>query len=73
MILQLRYRADIWVEVDTDAGDVVQVIVDESTMARPSAVLVSGREFAPRAAMEAAERIADSSDWPSWDYGQRPV
>jgi len=73
LILHLRYRADIWVEVDTAANDVVRVVVDETSMARPNAVLVGGGALAPPATREAAERIADGSEWPSWDYGQKPV
>lgn len=72
MILQLRYRADIWVEVDIDAGDVVQVVVDSSTMNRPRSGLISSGDVAPRAARMEAERIAEGSEWPSWDYGPRP-
>ena len=73
MILHLRYQADIWVEVDTTAADVLQVVVDQASMTRPSAILIRSGEFAPRAAQEAAERIADRSEWPSWDYGHKPV
>ena len=73
LILHLRYRVDIWVEVDTATDDVVDVVVDEASMARPHAVLASGGAFVPPAARETAERIALGSDWPTWDYGQPPA
>lgn len=70
----LRYRADIWVEVDFDELDVAAVVVDQATLvdpvevvdARGSRVTVPGRP-------EEARRIADEIDWPSWDVGVRPV
>lgn len=35
MTLYLRYQADIWVDVDTDDEDVVNVVVDDATMSAP--------------------------------------
>ena len=70
MTLYLRYQADIWVEVDTGEEDVVNVVVDELTMAMPVEVVdADGAAAAERAR---AQRIAESLDWPSWDYGPRP-
>lgn len=73
MTLYLRYQADIWVEVDADEDDVVNVVVDELTMARPIDVLDGGGVAAGAASRARARRIADSRCWPSWDYGSRPV
>jgi hypothetical protein len=73
MTLYLRYQADIWVEVDENEDDVVNVIVDELTMARPIDVLDVGGAVAAGESTAAAQRIADSRCWPSWDYGSRPV
>lgn len=73
MTLYLRYQADIWVEVDADEDDVVNVVVDELTMARPIDVLDGGGVAAAAESRARARRIADSRCWPSWDYGSRPV
>lgn len=71
--LYLRYQADIWVEVDTDDEDVVNVVVDELTMAVPVGVGDERGAGAAAAGRTRAQRIADSRCWPSWDYGSRPV
>ncbi|MDP9409495.1 MAG: hypothetical protein M3P70_03165 [Actinomycetota bacterium] len=73
MTLYLRYQADIWVEVDTDGEDVVNVVVDELTMATPVDVIDDGGAVAAAERGARARRIADSRCWPSWDYGSRPV
>ena len=69
--LYLRYQADIWVEVDTDEEDVVTVVVDDSTMAAPVDV-VGGDAAVAGEHRTRAQEIAESRDWPSWDYGPRP-
>lgn len=73
MTLYLRYQADIWVEVDTDEEDVVNVVVDELTMAVPVEVVDARGAGAGAAGRSRAQRIADSRCWPTWDYGSRPV
>jgi hypothetical protein len=65
-------RADIWVEVDMDDEDVVNVVVDDGTMATPVDVVVDGGAATPAEERQRAERIAESRDWPSWDFGPRP-
>lgn len=69
--LYVKYQADIWVEVDTDEEDVVNVVVDELTMARPVDVL-AGVSAVASDQRTRAQAIAESRDWPSWDYGPRP-
>ena len=71
MMLYVRYRADIWVEVDADEEDVVNVVVDELTMVTPVDVVDSGGTAAAERRARALG-IAESRDWPSWDYGPRP-
>lgn len=71
MTLHLRYQADIWVEVDTDEEDVVNVVVDELTMATPVDV-VDGDRAAVAEERARAQEVAEARDWPSWDYGPRP-
>lgn len=73
MTLYLRYQADIRVEVDTDEEDVVNVVVDELTMAMPVEVVDARGVGAAATGSTRAQRIADSCCWPSWDYGSRPV
>ncbi len=70
--LYLRYRADIWVEVDGDEEDVMNVVVDDLTMATPLDVLDGDHSAVAAEDRARAQRIADSRDWPSWDYGPRP-
>ncbi len=65
MTLYLRSQADIWVEVDLDEDDVVNVVVDELTMAEPAAVLDHRGADAATEAAALAQRIADSRCWPS--------
>jgi hypothetical protein len=73
MTVYLRYQADIWVEIDTEAEDVVNVVVDDSTMVGPVDVVDDGGVSAGAENRTRAQRIADSSCWPSWDYGPPPV
>ncbi len=73
MTLYLRYQADIWVEVDTDGEDVVNVVVDELTMTMPIEVVDERGAVADAQRTAGALLIADSRCWPSWDYGSRPV
>jgi hypothetical protein len=69
----VRYQADIWVEVDLDEDDVVRVVVDDQTMTVPVEVVDRGAAPAAAEGRARAQAIADSRDWPSWDYGPRPV
>ena len=73
MTLYLRYQVDIWVEVDTEDEDVVNVVVDELTLATPADVVDRSGVAAGTEHRTRAQRIADSRDWPSWDYGSRPL
>lgn len=70
--LYLRYQADIWVSVDTEVEDVVNVVVDDLTLSTPVDVVDGHGEVADGERRTQAQRIADSRDWPSWDYGGRP-
>jgi hypothetical protein len=54
----------------TDEEDVLSVVVDELTMAMP--VDVVDDDGAAVAERTRARGIAESRDWPSWDYGPRP-
>lgn len=72
MTLYLKYQADIWVEVDTDAKDVLSVVVDDRTMANPVAVVDRGDTKVAEERRTRAQAIADACDWPSWDYGSGP-
>lgn len=60
MTLYLKYQADIWVEVDADEEDVVNVVANELTMARASDVLDGGGVAAAAENSARAQRIADS-------------
>jgi hypothetical protein len=71
-VLYLRYQADIWVEVDTEVEDVVNVVVDDLTLSTPVDVVDGRGEVAEGERRSQVQRIADSRDWPSWDYGGRP-
>lgn len=73
MTLYLRYQADIWVEVDMEGEDVVSVVVDELSMARPIDAVDGDGAGAGSQSSTRARHIADSRCWPSWDYGSRPV
>lgn len=72
MTLYLRYQADIWVEVDMDAEDVLSVVVDDSTLASPVAVVDTSDATVAEERRTRAQAIADACDWPSWDYGTGP-
>lgn len=72
MTLYLRYRADIWVEVDTEEEDVVSVLVDDLTMATPVTVVDGDGGDAGWVSSIRARHIADTCCWPSWDYGSHP-
>lgn len=68
MKMYLRYQVDIWVEVDAEEEDIVNVVVDDLTMTRPVEVLDEGGAVAATEPGARAQRIADSRCWPSWDY-----
>lgn len=73
MALYVKYQADIWVEVDAHEDDVVHVVVDELSMATAIEVVDDlGGKVSAYDRTEAV-RIAESRDWPSWDYGPRPT
>lgn len=63
------YSTTIRVEIDLDEGSVTEVVVDEASMDVP--LLVVDGDGGPIAAetVAAAQWIADTSEWPSWDYG----
>lgn len=63
------YTTTIRVEIDLDKGLVTEVVVDEASMEVP--MLVVDRDGRPIAAetATAARWIADTAEWPSWDYG----
>jgi len=59
----------IRVEIDLDEGSVTGVVVDEGSMEVPTLVVdVDGRPIAAET-VSAVRRIADTAEWPSWDYG----
>lgn len=68
----VRYQADIWAEISHD-GEIVTVVVDTDSMAHPLDVL--GTDGEPVESQERADAIevAQSQEWPSWDYGRSPV
>jgi hypothetical protein len=70
--LYLKYRADIWVEVDPDAEDIMRVVVDDRMMANPVTVVNRNEGIVAEEPRTRARAIADAFDWPSWDYGTRP-
>ena len=63
------FMTTIRVEIDLDQGAVTEVVVDEGSMEVPT--LVVDRDGRPIAAetLVAVRRIADTAEWPSWDYG----
>lgn len=64
----VRYRVDLWVEVDPEDEVVTRVVVGSDGLADPVEVLgADGRPLSP------TERVAilgmvDADTWPSWDY-----
>jgi hypothetical protein len=63
------YMTTIRVEVDLDEGSVTEVVVDEASMDVPTLVVDrDGRAIAAET-VAAARFIADTAEWPSWDYG----
>lgn len=71
--VQLLYTAPVYVEVDTETGEVTRVTVgDESTTFVPGEALDADTYKAATPAMEArAHALAESpdADWPSWSFG----
>lgn len=63
------YMTTIRVEIDLAEGSVAEVVVDDGSMEVPT--LVVDRDGRPiTSEMLATVRwIADTSEWPSWDYG----
>lgn len=70
--IYVRYQADIWAEVAAE-GEVVAVLVDTDSMAAPVEVVRADR--VPIVGHYRAEvvEVAQSNEWPSWDYGPSPV
>lgn len=70
--IYVRYQADIWAEVAAD-GEVIAVVVDTDSMAEPVEVMRADR--VPIVGRDRAEvlEVAQSNEWPSWDYGPSPV
>jgi hypothetical protein len=63
------YMTTIRVEIDLDEGAVTEVVVDEGSMEVPTLVVDrDGRAIAAET-LATVRRIADTTEWPSWDYG----
>jgi hypothetical protein len=70
----LRYRADVWVEVDLEEGYVDAVTVDDASLLQPvEAIDASGVLLADAQVAARVRQIADVSEWPSWDFGEPPL
>lgn len=63
------YMTAIRVEVDPDTEEVVEVIVDESTMEEPAMVTRSDGRTLTASDRGRVRAVLARSEWPSWDYG----
>lgn len=59
----VHYSVTLWVEVDTDAEEIVSVQVDDGT-----AALVAVTN--PDPDYQKAVEIAEQAEWPEWSTGQ---
>ena len=74
MILAVRYHVPMYAEVDTEAGTVTRVIVEDEHTSPPD---VAGGAFDPETGEIAdqettarAVRIAEEQEWPAWEFGR---
>lgn len=59
----------IYAEVDLDEGQVVRVVVDDEAPSHAIETLDDALDPVGGEVREAALQIAESTLWPSWDYG----
>jgi hypothetical protein len=69
MTVYVRYLYPIYAEVDLDERDVVRVIVDDESPSQPVEVLDTSLAPVASDIRAVAIEVAESSMWPSWDYG----
>jgi hypothetical protein len=77
MIVEIRYDAPVWVQVDTEAGAVTRVQCgdayaeptrDDGTPDHSVIEDEDGREVVDTALRARALAIAESGDWPAWGW-----
>lgn len=69
MTVFVRYMYPIYAEVDLDEGEVVRVVVDDEASSQAIEVLDDALDPVAPAVRDAALQTAESTLWPSWDYG----
>ncbi|HEV8673036.1 MAG TPA: hypothetical protein VGX21_03240 [Methylomirabilota bacterium] len=66
----LHYRAPVYVEVDTTAGAVTRVWVDDEAVESTAGLTNPGpQRSVPDAEQRRARAIAESAEWPGWEFG----
>jgi len=63
------YMTAVRVEVDPQTEEVIEVIVDEGTMAQPSMVTRLDGSIISGADRDRVNAILSRAEWPTWDYG----
>lgn len=63
------YMAAIRVEVDPRTEEVIEVIVDEGTMAQPTMIARLDGSVINGADRDRVNAILSRAEWPTWDYG----
>lgn len=69
MSVLVKYTYPIYAEVDLDEGAVVRVVVDDEATSQAIEVLDDDFDLVSSDLRETALRVAESTIWPSWDYG----
>lgn len=63
------YMTAVRVEVDPRTEEVIEVIVDERTMERPTMVAHLDGSVISGADRDRVTAILSRAEWPTWDYG----
>ncbi|MBP7404063.1 MAG: hypothetical protein KA973_03960 [Candidatus Microthrix sp.] len=69
MTVTVKYMYPIYAEVDLVEGAVVRVAVDDEASSQAVEVLDGALDPVGPDVRDAALRVAESTLWPSWDYG----
>jgi predicted DNA-binding antitoxin AbrB/MazE fold protein len=65
----VRYMYPICAEVDLEEGEVVRVVVDDESPSQAVEVVDDSLQPVSAELKDAAVQVAESTTWPSWDYG----
>ena len=69
MTVYVRYLYPIYAEIDLTERDVIRVIVDDESPSQPVELLDASMTPVALDVRASAIQVAESSVWPSWDYG----